>query len=187
MFNGFGPKFEQAIGQRGGIAVDDLATQDLVTDRQQGGSNGAGRRRRRHLFSTVERLAWSVNSSPMPQKSVCYEGFPQGLGMGFRLCSPANIRISGLFWVEPAPRGGDAQRIAYAFRRCLTREPTKSETKTLTKFVKRQRDRVKKGSLDASEISAVSSEELSGDKAEHAVWTLLARVLLNLDETIVRQ
>ena len=78
----------------------------------------------------------------------------------------------------------DQDRVSFVFQRCVTRAPSDSEIDTLAKFVERQRGRVIAGALNPSEIVAGSE---SDNPAELAVWTLLARVVLNLDETIVRQ
>ena len=81
----------------------------------------------------------------------------------------------------------DAQKISYAFKRCLSRTPSESELKTLQKYLDRQRKRVRNGKLNAVDIVSMAPGDPLDDSNEHAAWTLLARVLLNLDETIVRQ
>jgi mono/diheme cytochrome c family protein len=58
----------------------------------------------------------------------------------------------------------DGERIAYAFRLCLGREPSSRECRTLERLLHQQREA---NSLDA--------------------WTSVARVLLNLDEFITRE
>jgi len=80
-----------------------------------------------------------------------------------------------------AADGDDRQRLQLAFRRCLTRVPTDAEGTALLAFLDRQRQRLCAGELDAA--------TLAGDpdaSADLAAWTALARVLLNLDELIVR-
>jgi len=73
----------------------------------------------------------------------------------------------------------DAERLSYAFRRCLTRTPDKAESDELLALLARQRERFAAGELDPKEIA-------QGD-AELASWTVVSRVLLNLDETITKQ
>jgi hypothetical protein len=95
----------------------------------------------------------------------------------------------------------DAERIAYAVRRCVAREPRPEELAVMQKFLDDQRARF--GSGEADPRSLVSSEELPKDAAgreiaaaqltgnvppaELAAWTALARVVLNLDETITKE
>ncbi len=77
--------------------------------------------------------------------------------------------------------GSDAERIAYAFRRCTARMPDSEETETLARFLDKQRTRIAAGELDPAAI-------LGGEgSADLAAWALTTRVMLNLDETITRQ
>ena len=78
----------------------------------------------------------------------------------------------------------DRERVAYAFRRCLTRAPAPEEVTTLVAFLHEQRARMETGSLEADALLATLD---GGSSSELAAWALTARVLLNLDETIVRQ
>ncbi|MCL4217014.1 MAG: DUF1549 domain-containing protein [Candidatus Hydrogenedentes bacterium] len=80
----------------------------------------------------------------------------------------------------------DASRLAYVFRRCVTRAPNASELDTLMGFLDKQRRRVDAGELDSTAILGKEGE-LQPEDSELAAWTLTARVLLNLDETIMRQ
>jgi hypothetical protein len=69
------------------------------------------------------------------------------------------------------------------FRKCATRPPTPVEKEKLLQFFSAQLDRFTKGDLKASEFLGVEK----GDHLnEEASWTALARVLLNLDETITK-
>ncbi len=76
--------------------------------------------------------------------------------------------------------GTPEEKAVYAFQRCLTRPPTPDETRKLTAFHTAQLERVRKGEL--------KSGELMPDKAtpEETAWMTVARVLLNLDETITK-
>jgi hypothetical protein len=79
--------------------------------------------------------------------------------------------------------GGETvpQQIAYALKRCVSRQPTDNELETLTNLLTNQRARLAAGELNAKQITD------GKDDAELAAWTLLARVLLNLDETITKE
>lgn len=71
----------------------------------------------------------------------------------------------------------------WMFRRCLTRPPTADELPRLLAFLERQQGRLAAGELKAEEI--MGGRE--GEKLEEqAAWTAVARVLMNLDETITK-
>jgi hypothetical protein len=82
----------------------------------------------------------------------------------------------------------DRARIQYAFRRCVSRQPEDAEINTVEQFLVLQRARIAAGELNAQAILKSAGWIGSApDPAELAAWTLTARLLLNLDETIVRQ
>ncbi|MBI3854266.1 MAG: DUF1553 domain-containing protein, partial [Planctomycetes bacterium] len=72
----------------------------------------------------------------------------------------------------------DAERLAYGFRRCTGRLPSANEQKLLSDFLARQKQRMAAAPGKAKELGA---------DPEAAAWTALARVLLNLDETITKE
>ncbi len=76
-------------------------------------------------------------------------------------------------------------RIEYAFRRCVNRPPEDSEVAALEQFLAKQRERIAGGELTPASI--VTAADTQHDAAEWAAWTLTARIILNLDETITRQ
>jgi mono/diheme cytochrome c family protein len=90
----------------------------------------------------------------------------------------------------------DTDRIAYAVRRCLSREPESDEAIVLQDFVSKQKQRFSKDGADPWLLLAdddKSKEKLSSSipvratPADLAAWTALARVVLNLDETITKE
>lgn len=84
----------------------------------------------------------------------------------------------------------DSKRIEQAFLRCVSRSPTRRESEVLMTFLEKQRSRISKSELSAGEIldSVAKTVDVSGeDPNELATWTLLCRVILNLDETITKQ
>jgi mono/diheme cytochrome c family protein len=91
----------------------------------------------------------------------------------------------------------DRERVAYAVRRCLAREPKAAELATLEDFVNQQRRRFASLSVDpwplisdsesTQDSNAVASLPGNASPAELAAWTALARVVLNLDETITKE
>ncbi|HEX8912328.1 MAG TPA: DUF1549 and DUF1553 domain-containing protein [Humisphaera sp.] len=79
-------------------------------------------------------------------------------------------------------KGDDAARATFVFRRALTRPPTADELELLTKFAAAQRQRVEKKELDPQKLSGSKD----ADAAERAVWTAVARAVLNLDEAVTK-
>jgi hypothetical protein len=87
--------------------------------------------------------------------------------------------------------GDDADRVERAFFLCTSRPPTSDEKRELLEFLAAQRKRLAEGWLDAREISAGSSDKLPELPAgttpqDAAAWTLVSRILLNLDETVTK-
>lgn len=80
----------------------------------------------------------------------------------------------------------DAERIAWAFRLCLARPPDASERARLLRFVEEQRRGFAADQEQAKQLTGQSTQP-NEDRVELAVWTALARVLLNLDEFITRE
>lgn len=85
----------------------------------------------------------------------------------------------------------DSQRIDYAFRRCLSRSPNAEERGELTALLAKQRARIADGWIDPWELATGSKtmpETPAGSSpAQLAAYTVLSRVLLNLDETITKE
>ncbi|MDB6067649.1 MAG: Planctomycete cytochrome [Pedosphaera sp.] len=77
--------------------------------------------------------------------------------------------------------GDDASRVDMMFRRCLTRPPSNEERASLVQFYQTQLARFVSGELKAAEIMEAGED---AHLNEQAAWTIVARVLLNLDETI---
>ena len=77
--------------------------------------------------------------------------------------------------------GDDNARAELIFRRCLTRPPTNDERGALVKFFQAQLARFTSGELKAAEIMDTKA---NAELNQQAAWTVVARVLLNLDETI---
>ena len=84
------------------------------------------------------------------------------------------------YMAEP-PSSPDPERVRLLVRRFLTRTPTESEVDLLTSFVMQQRVHFT--------WNPAAARKLAGDgpnAAERAAWTSLARVLMNLDEFVVK-
>jgi hypothetical protein len=81
----------------------------------------------------------------------------------------------------------EAQRLRYLFRLCLAREPSAREQQRLGQFLARQVVALEKA--PAGEVTRLVPPALPKDVKPRraAAWTMLARVLLNLDEFITRE
>jgi hypothetical protein len=83
------------------------------------------------------------------------------------------------------------ERMEYAFRLCVARLPTEAERAELLGLLDRQTARVARQELDPHAIAGIAAEQsnLPGEAtaAQLAGWTAVARVLLNLDETITKE
>ncbi len=75
----------------------------------------------------------------------------------------------------------DEAAITWIFRRFLTRPPTKPELANLHQFHSSQLSRLLDGELDSAAIGGNDSS------AQQAALTMVARVVMNLDETITRR
>jgi hypothetical protein len=85
----------------------------------------------------------------------------------------------------------DQHRIEYGFLLCMSRLPSTEETQATLELIQSQRQRVAEGWLNAREITTGSPDRLpelpaSVTPQDAAVWTIVARVLLNLDETLCK-
>jgi hypothetical protein len=85
----------------------------------------------------------------------------------------------------------DEARVERAFFLCTSRQPTADEKRELLAFLADQRKRLADGWLDARSIAAGDPEKLPALPAgttpqDAAAWTLVSRVLLNLDETVTK-
>ncbi|MBM3999686.1 MAG: DUF1553 domain-containing protein [Planctomycetes bacterium] len=85
----------------------------------------------------------------------------------------------------------DAERTKYAFRLCAARFPTSAECDTIMSLLDHARARVGDGWLNPRAIATGDSAKLPDlpegvTPRDAAAWTLAARVLINLDETLTK-
>jgi hypothetical protein len=86
----------------------------------------------------------------------------------------------------------DEQRIALAFRTTVSRAPTADEIAALQTLLAKQRKRIADGWINPWEVATGKAEKpaklpAGATPADLAAYTILSRVMLNLDETITRE
>ncbi|MEM8944531.1 MAG: PSD1 and planctomycete cytochrome C domain-containing protein [Planctomycetota bacterium] len=81
----------------------------------------------------------------------------------------------------------ERSRIAVGFEMLLSRQPSDDEIEALANFVAAARAKLANGEVNAFDITGLPSDTDSEHCEELAAWTLAARCLLNLDETITKQ
>jgi hypothetical protein len=85
----------------------------------------------------------------------------------------------------------DAERLTYAFRRCVSRAPSPGEKDEMLGLLARQMARFQ-GSTDPWAVAAEDPAKPPAlppgvTPAQAASWTIVSRVLLNLDEAITKE
>jgi mono/diheme cytochrome c family protein len=86
----------------------------------------------------------------------------------------------------------DRDRLAYAFRLCTARPPGDAEASVLLQLLAKEDRRLADGWLSAADLTGMkagAAAALPPDTTPRrlAAWTVVARVLLNLDETISKE
>jgi len=84
------------------------------------------------------------------------------------------------------PDASNSERIEHAFRLCLSRPPQQLEKDRLDRLLAAQLDDFRTNPSEAFEILTLPNEK-GTDLPETAAWTMVAAVILNLDEFITRE
>jgi hypothetical protein len=109
------------------------------------------------------------------------------------LNEPVFVEAARALALRTLREGGadDDRRVERAFFLCTSRPPSADEKRELLAFLAAQRQRLAAGWLDAREIATGDPDTRPDLPAgttpqDAAAWTLVARVLLNLDETVTK-
>jgi len=150
---------------------------------------------RRGIYTYWRRSYWhpSLRAFDAPAREECVADRPrsntpqQSLVL---LNDPTYVEAARAFAASIIREGGstDRDRLTWAFRRALSRPPTDEEVEVLAGLRERQARRYSKDETAAKALLSTGDSPLPEDvpPAEVAAWTSVARVLLNLHETITR-
>jgi hypothetical protein len=110
------------------------------------------------------------------------------------LNEPLFMECARALGLRAVTEGGknDEEKLTYAFRRCVSRMPSKGESAELLGLLARQRERFNKPGAKPSDLTESDGKEAPPlpagiQPAELAAWTVVSRVLLNLDETVTKE
>ncbi len=81
----------------------------------------------------------------------------------------------------------DRERMNYAFRLATARTPSPAEADVLLGLLAKEEKRIADGWVSAQEIAGQGARRGEVAPTRVAAWTVVARVMLNLDETITKE
>lgn len=103
---------------------------------------------------------------------------------------PEFVEAARAFGEEVLQQGGatTGERLAWAFRRALSRPPRDSEAAVLARLLAAHREEYGQDRKAADALLAIGAHPVPGkiDHVELAAWTSVSRTILNLHETITR-
>ncbi len=104
------------------------------------------------------------------------------------LNDPTYIEAARAFAVRILKEGGSdtPSRLKWAYRQVLSRAPNEKELALLESVLQKQAERFKADPAAAKQLLAVGQPPGEVNAEELAAWTSVARILLNLHETITR-
>jgi hypothetical protein len=110
------------------------------------------------------------------------------------LNEPIFVDCARALALQTIAEGGptDDSRVAYVFRRCVARQATAEETETLLRLLEKEQTRFAQPGARPWELAAPDPAHPPTlpdgvSPAQAAAWTVVARVVLNLDETISKE
>ena len=104
------------------------------------------------------------------------------------LNDPSYVEAARAFATLVVEKAPEPERLRWAWQRALQREPSQEEIKTVTPVLERHRAMYRENPAAAAEFLSVGQAPIpkNVDPGELAAWTHVARILLNLHETITR-
>lgn len=150
---------------------------------------------RRGLYTHWQRqyLHPSLLAFDAPSREECTADRPRSntpLQSLVLLNDPSYVEAARAFGELSIRYGGNnsADRLKFAFRRAVARNITQAELSVLDGLLEKHLDDYKSDPSAAKEVLSVGARPIPADidKTELAAWTSVARVILNLHETITR-
>jgi hypothetical protein len=106
------------------------------------------------------------------------------------LNDPTYVEAARVFAARIVKEGGDGadERIRWAWRQALGRSPREDEREVAAALLKKHREQLAADPASAEDLLRAGQSPLPAgvDRVELAAWTSVARLVLNLHETIVR-
>jgi len=103
---------------------------------------------------------------------------------------PTYVEASRRFAERILREGGTSteQRVRFAFRTVMARQPTDKEITILSALYQNQLDAFQSAPSEASKLLAIgeSARDTALNSVELAAWSMVASAILNLDETVTR-
>jgi hypothetical protein len=135
----------------------------------------------------------SLNTFDAPNREICTAQRPRTttpLQALVLMNDPAFLEAARGLAQRVLKEGGPRleQRLTYAFRLTLAREPRKNELQILQRIYAQQLENFRNDKKAADELLKIgeSARPTDLDLSELAAWTALGNILLNLDETITK-
>jgi hypothetical protein len=153
-------------------------------------------RHRRALYTQWRRTSPypSMTTFDAPSRNVCTVTRPRTntpLQALVTLNDPVYVETAQALGRRMVKDGGISveSRVTFGFRLCVARPPQPTELQRLTSLFAQARDRFAQSKDEATKLATDPLGPLPAgmDAADQAAWTLVANVLLNLDETFAKR
>jgi hypothetical protein len=156
--------------------------------------SGGGDQHRRGLYTFWRRTApyAAFMAFDAPSREVCCERRPrtntplQALAtLNDKVFVEASGALARRMMIEA---NGEKQRATYGYRLCVARAPSEKEADILLRLYRDNLEKYRKDPAAAKALAKAGMLDAAKDldPAELAAWTVVANVLLNLDETITK-
>ena len=136
------------------------------------------------LFTAFDAPSREVTCERRPRSNTPLQALATLNDKGFVQCA-ASLARRMMAEVD----GDEKERAVYGFRLCVARSPRDRELDVLLKLYRESLEKYRKDEAAAKELAAggLAAPPAEMNVAELAAWTVVANVLLNLDETVMKR